>query len=268
MDKDSLAIIALIALEIGLFFLPAQVKPKSDLEKKNIVTTAQHSPIHWGYEGTVGPEFWGDISDDYKTCGVGQTQTPINIDTSMTKKITTKDFVFSYKNSPLTVVNNGHTIQVTYAPGSYVTYQGNQYELVQFHFHVPSEHTINGKSWPMNVHFVHKDKNGKLLVIEVLFNEGTENAELAKIMSVASHKEETVTKDDMTVDARKLLPANIAYYHYDGSLTTPPCTEGVSWFVMKSSIEVAQRDIGAFKEIFPFNARPVQPLNGRIVEEY
>ncbi len=260
MKKDTLAILFLVVLEFALIFVPNPLKPLP-------VTPAAHSTVsHWSYEGTTGPAHWGDISEEYQTCKTGTMQTPINIDASNVMPASTKDFNFGYKPSPLHVVNNGHTIQVNYAPGSFVTFNGGKYQLVQFHFHVPSEHTINGKAWPMNVHLVHKDDAGKLLVVEVLFNAGNKNEELAKIFSLMPKDEGEVKDEHILVDATKLLPAKISYFHYDGSLTTPPCTEGVSWFVMKQAIDVAGSDIENFKSIYPMNARPVQPVGGRVIE--
>lgn len=262
MKKDTLAIVFLVALEFGLIFTPNPLKPKS------AVPTAHATAPHWSYEGTTGPEHWGDISAEYKTCNTGTSQTPINIDATTSVPASTKDFTFGYKLSPLHVVNNGHTIQVNYAPGSFVTFNGNTYQLVQFHFHVPSEHTINGKSWPMNVHMVHKNESGKLLVVEVLFNAGNKNEELAKIFAVMPKAEGELKDDKVSVDASKLLPAKISYYHYDGSLTTPPCTEGVAWFVMKQAIDVAETEINSFKTLYPMNARPVQPTNQRMIQSF
>lgn len=262
MKHDVLIILALIAAEVALIVAPHPLKPVPVVPPAHTADGGSH----WSYEGTGGPAYWGDISAEYQTCKSGTAQTPVAIESAAVVPATVRDLSFQYQPLPLAVINNGHTVQVNAAPGSTVRFQGQTYQLAQFHFHVPSEHVIDGKAWPMNVHFVHKDERNRLLVVEVLFAEGVRNAELAKIMTHLPQENAEIKDAAITVDITKLLPQNIASFHYEGSLTTPPCTEGVSWFVLRSAIDVGKQDVDAFKALFPMNARPVQPLHGRKIE--
>jgi carbonic anhydrase len=172
--------------------------------------------------------------------------------------------LFHYKPSPLKIVNNGHTIQVNYAPGSYAELGGKRYELAQFHFHSPSEHTVAGKHSEMEVHLVHRDSEGGLAVVGVLLRKGHEIAGLQGVWDHLPQNEEETTVEGASVDASSLLPRHSEFYNYSGSLTTPPCSEGVAWYVMVEPVEVSVEQIGAFQAIVSANARPVQPLNGRV----
>jgi len=216
---------------------------------------------HWTYEGPTGPEHWGEF---FPECGKGKTQSPIDIHSPF--KGDSDVIAVDYKQSPLKIVNNGHTIQINYAPGSSITVHGQKYELVQFHFHKPSEEEINGQSKAMVIHFVHKSKEGKLAVIGALVNEGKANEAIQTLWSNLPKEEgkENVATS-VAINATNLMPSNLSYYHYVGSLTTPPCTEGVDFYILKNPIEMSKEQITAFP--FAKNARPVQPLNGRQVEE-
>lgn len=174
----------------------------------------------------------------------------------------------AYKPSALKVVNNGHTVQVNYDAGSKATLATGAYDLVQFHFHTPSEEQVNGKSFDMVWHLVHKNAEGKLAVVAVLVKEGQANDVIGAIgpnLPKETNKEAVVA--GTTVDINKLLPADRHYYHYQGSLTTPPCSEGVSWHVLKTPVEASKAQIAQFKALFGVNARPVQSLNGRKLQE-
>lgn len=219
---------------------------------------------HWGYTGETGPAHWGDLSEAYHMCKAGTHQSPVDIRDA--KHMDAPAVAMKYQATPLKVVNNGHTIQVNYAGGSTLTVDGKVYELAQFHFHNPSEHTQNGKPALMEAHLVHKAADGSLAVVGVFLKEGAENPVLARIWphlpSEVNH-EKAVEGTQVNVD--DLLPAKRAYFNYSGSLTTPPCSEGVTWLVMDQSVEVSRAQADKFLGLIHSNARPVQPLNDRAV---
>ena len=228
----------------------------------------------WHYEGAEGPEHWGKLSPKFATCGSGRSQSPIDIANPKSGSATAT-FKLQFPPSTLSVahhehladgINNGHTIQINYAGADTLTIGNDSYALAQYHFHGPSEHTINGKHSPMEMHLVHKSAAGKLAVVGVLINEGTHNkafdpvwAKLPKQKGVETHY------PAVTVDVDDLLPSVHTSYRYDGSLTTPPCSEGVNWIIMRTPIQLSAEQIRAFTELIPDNNRPVQPLNGRVV---
>ena len=220
---------------------------------------------HWGYQGTTGPSHWGAMEHEYAACGAGKTQSPIDIEESAAKKSDLPAIAFDYKPSPLKIVDNGHTVQVIYAPGSSITVAGKQYELVQFHFHKPSEEKINGKPSDMVVHLVHRDRDGKLAVVAVLLQAGASNSLIETLWkNVPKEKEKETDVQGVQVNAADLLPANkAAYYTFMGSLTTPPCSEGVTWFVLKARTTISKDELASFGMLYPMNARPTQALNGR-----
>ena len=225
---------------------------------------------HWGYDGEVSPEHWGDISKEFVTCKVGKHQSPINI--TATKKLHSQDLSYHYSLTEDEVVNNGHTIQVNVnSDDDFLTYKGTKYYLKQFHFHAPSENQIHGKSFPFEVHFVHADKKGNLLVLAVMANEGKENKELAKAWGIISNDENKPEKVHASgaFNIDKFLPKNKQYYHFEGSLTTPPCTEGVTWIILKEPVEIAKSQLDKFTTLLKthHNNRPIQPINDREVDE-
>lgn len=225
-----------------------------------------HGKAHWGYEGEEGPAHWGDLSEKFIACKEGKSQSPIDI--SNTVKTSLKEIEFHYKKSPLRVINNGHSIQVNYEKGSYVKINGKKYNLLQFHFHSPSEHTVNGKAYPMEAHFVHKSDEGKIAVIGIFMQKGKKNDLIQSIWDYIPHKvgKEKSVKG-VWISGKDLLPSKRAYYKYSGSFTTPPCTEGVDWNVMVNPVEVSQEQIKKFQSFYKMNARPVQPLHGRKIKE-
>jgi carbonic anhydrase len=225
---------------------------------------AEHA-AHWTYSGANGPDKWQKIEPDYTTCGLGKTQSPIDIKDSVAKKADLPAIAFDYKPTPLAIVDNGHTIQVNYAPGSSITVGGKKYELVQFHFHKPSEEKINGKHFDMVAHLVHKDAEGKLAVVAVLLKGGHDNPLIATIWkNLPKHESETKV-DSVSINVADLLPTNRKYYTFTGSLTTPPCSEDVTWFVLRTPSPVSSAQVARFGKAYAMNARPVQPLNGREV---
>jgi len=223
-----------------------------------------HGSAHWGYGDETGPAHWGDMKHEFSTCKTGKQQSPINISGAHAASLPA--ITFSYQATPLNVVNNGHTIQVNYAPGSHITVAGKQYELLQFHFHSPSENEIDGKPADMVAHLVHKAADGQLGVIGVLMKKGSRNPLIEEIWEHLPTHEGEYSKAAIKINVEDLLSADRAYYHYSGSLTTPPCSEGVNWMVLKNTVNVSVAQIDAFTNIFHRSTRPVQPLNGRQIE--
>ena len=228
---------------------------------------AAESRAHWSYTGATGPANWGTLEKDYGACAFGKSQSPIDIRNDVAKKADLPAIVFDYTPSPLKIIDNGHTIQINYAPGSFIRIGDKPYELVQFHFHKPSEEKINGKSYDMVAHLVHKDKDGHLAVVAVLLANGGDNPFIRTLWDNLPKVKETETAvDAVRIDIANLLPENKAYYTFSGSLTTPPCSEGVTWFVLKNPAPISADEIDRFGRSYPMNARPVQALNGREVK--
>jgi carbonic anhydrase len=221
------------------------------------------SEAHWGYSGAEAPEHWAKLSPENAACA-GQNQSPIDLTGMIEAEL--EPIRFSYQAGGNEVIHNGHTVQVNYAHGSTITVDGVSFELVQFHFHAPSENRIEGKSFPLEAHFVHADKDKNLAVVALMFEEGAENPALAQIWSrMPAHAGEK-TSLPSPARAEDLLPANRDYYRYSGSLTTPPCSEGVRWLVLKQPVAASQKQIDAFSHVLHDpNNRPVQPLHGRPV---
>jgi len=220
---------------------------------------------HWAYKGHGGPAEWGAMDAAFATCKLGELQSPIDIKGA--KPADLPAIHFDYKPSPLKIIDNGHTIQVNYAPGSSIDVGGVRYDLVQFHFHHPSEEKINGKPHAMVAHLVHRNAEGKLAVVAVLLDGGGVSESIETIWkNIPAEKEKEVAAANVSIDAANLLPANRDYYTFQGSLTTPPCSEGVTWFVLKSPVKIADGEIAAFSKLYPLNARPVQPLHGRLIQ--
>ena len=217
---------------------------------------------HWGYSGEAGPAHWGELSTTYAACSGGHEQSPVDIPAGA--PLNPAGIQFNYQPSALTIVNNGHTIRADYAPGSTIEVEGKTYSLAQFHFHARSEHTLNGQYAPMEVHFVHQSADGELAVVGALINLGAENAAFAPVLAhLPAHEGEPETISGVTVDAAAMLPADRAYYRYEGSLTTPPCSEGVHWFVLHGGLEFSAAQIAAFTALYPDDYRPLQPLGSR-----
>ncbi len=221
----------------------------------------------WGYEGENGPANWGGMSSEFILCGQGKSQSPIDI--NQTYKADLEDIRFSYNATPLKVVNNGHTIQVNYGTGSSIIVDGKKYDLLQFHFHAPSENTVKGKHYKMEMHLVHKNMNNELAVVGIFLKEGRANKIIQKIwdnIPVTINEEKVVRS--VSINAADLLPHEEDYYHFYGSLTTPPCSEGVNWSVMKTPVEVSEAQIRKFEEVMGHhNNRPTQSVNKRFILE-
>jgi carbonic anhydrase len=222
---------------------------------------------HWSYSGATGPEKWSTLEHDFGSCALGKTQSPIDIRDVEAREADLPAIDFAYQASPLKIIDNGHTIQVNYAPGSFISVGGRRYELVQFHFHKPSEEKLNGKGYDMVAHLVHKDSDDKLAVVAVLLENGKTNPLIDTLWShfPTQTNQETVV-GSANIDVADLLPDNHAYYTFTGSLTTPPCTEGVTWLVLQHPSAVSAAQVARFGSLYPMNARPVQPVNGRAIQ--
>jgi carbonic anhydrase len=227
------------------------------------VLAAVNSP-YWSYGGAENPTQWGKLSDDFALCELGRDQSPINIKNTVEDSPAKIDF--DYKPSPLVVVNNGHTIQAKYAQGSTVSINDKKYALLQFHFHTPSEHNINDKASAMELHLVHRNETGQLAVVGVMLNQGLSNPLIAEIWKQIPDIGETNTVSDLLINASNLLPRKKSYFSYMGSLTTPPCSEGVSWNLLLEPITVSKEQVETFAKIYQVDARPLQPINGRTVQ--
>jgi len=226
---------------------------------------AVNRDVSWAYDGDGAPFLWSELKADYELCGAGNNQSPIDISAVTITDLA--DIEFNYQASPLEITNNGHTIQVNYAPGSSITVGDKKYELLQFHFHSPSEHTVGGKAYDMVAHLVHKSADGQLGVVGVMFKAGSAvNNAIAKVwLNMPEKAGTTVDVSDVVINAADLLPRDMTYFNYSGSLTTPPCSEGVNWMVMATPNQIASEQVKQFTRLFPLSARPVQPLNGRSV---
>ncbi len=225
-------------------------------------TAAASGPVHWSYEGEEGPEHWGELSHDFAACSEGVEQSPIDI--PATASVTPADIGFNYQPSALSILNNGHTIQANYDQGSSIEVEGKTYNLLQFHFHALSEHTLAGNHSSMEMHLVHQSDDGNFAVVGVMLNPGSENAAYTPVWdNVPAQESEAETISGVTVNAADLLPHDRGYYRYNGSFTTPPCTEGVKWFVMSTPVELSAAQGAAFEQIYDANYRPVQPFNDR-----
>jgi carbonic anhydrase len=224
---------------------------------------------HWSYTGNTGPAYWYKLSPEYSAAKYGKFQSPVNIDASAPAApagMGKPEIV--YQKTPFKVENNGHTIElIPETDENHIILDGEKYRLSQFHFHAPSEHTINGGQFPMEIHLVHHNAQGNIAVIGFVVTEGTENGTLKEAFDTLPRKPAhgEAGEPETEIDLSGLFAGENGAYRYDGSLTTPPCTEGVKWIVFAVPVEMSAAQIGAFKEIYSGNARPVQKLNGRSV---
>ncbi len=232
-------------------------------------TTTQHAAqaLHWGYSGAEGPDHWGDLSPEFATCKNGQRQSPINIVGAQEAELA--PIHFDYQLSPLKIINNGHTVQINYAPGSSISINGISLPLIQFHFHHVSENEINGQKYDLELHLVHQSAAAaRTAVVAIFIKSGNANPLIGQLWNyIPSEIGKEVEHKKLVFNAADFLPADQNYYVFDGSLTIPPCGEGVRWFVLKTPIEASPAQIAAFAHLYPDNQRPIQPLNGRQIEE-
>jgi carbonic anhydrase len=231
-----------------------------------VVCTSIASETHWTYQGEHGAKHWGSLSPKFSTCSSGVNQSPINITNTISAQL--PELSFNYQASKVEVVNNGHTIQANISGENTFSNDDGLFDLKQFHFHSPSENTIDGQSFPLEAHFVHVDKKGRLAVIGLMFKEGKENLVLTKIWQNMPQKAgDTYILND-TFQSVNLLPnkASSQYYRFNGSLTTPPCTEGVRWFVLKTAVEASKAQIKKFHQLMGTDTnRPTQAINARVI---
>ncbi|MFP8779561.1 carbonic anhydrase [Hydrogenophaga sp. RWCD_12] len=223
---------------------------------------------HWDYAGENGPERWGQMKPDFNVCAIGNRQSPIHIQTTDAVPGPAEPIEFRYGPSGGSVVNNGHTIQVDVTGHNYIKVRGTPYKLVQFHFHHPAEEKVNYKGFAMVAHLVHKNEAGQLAVVAVLLDVGANNPFIQKVWTrMPLDTNDRVQLPDDLLNLNELLPTDQRYYQFMGSLTTPPCTEGVLWQVLKQPVTLGPDQLKLFTKLFPMNARPVQAVNGRLVRE-
>ncbi len=225
------------------------------------LSVASDHKAHWSYSGEHGAGHWGEM-EGFETCKIGKVQSPINIVTKSVKKGASTPINFHYKPTQATIINNGHTIQVNIPEGQTIEVGGKTYSLLQFHFHAPSEEGFDQKRFPMVAHLVHKSNDGQLAVVAVLIKAGEHNGIFKRIFDeLPKSEEEKSYLAKLNLDL--ILPEEREYYKFDGSLTTPPCTEGVKWHVLKNPVELSSAQIKAFQKLYPMNARPLQKMNDR-----
>ena len=251
--KASIAIVAIFGLIWAIASLPAISVP---------------AERHWTYQNLTGPTHWSELDPSFATCTSGQAQSPIDLTAANSVELVNPEF--HYEPVPLNLLNNGHTVQIPYAPGSYVTIDNKQYNLLQFHFHSPSEHAVEGKSQSAELHLVHQSEAGELAVVAVLLKSrdrsGKPSAGYQKLSQALPTQAGDKTRTEETINAQTLLPPTTTTYRYSGSLTTPPCTESVTWLVMTEPVELSATQIAQYEQILNHNNRPLQPLNRRSVQ--
>lgn len=224
---------------------------------------ANEHHTHWSYKGNTGPKYWGDLNKNFFICKKGENQSPVNLNRFVDVKA--EPLKINYKSNVQSVVNNGHTIEIKANGDNYVVVDGKKFYLKQFHFHTPSENKLNGKSFPMEAHFVHQSKDGEYLVLALMFNKGDKNPTLNKILSSLKTKVNNESEIKDSFNPKELLAKKLDYFRYDGSFTTPPCTEGVRWIVLKEPVSASAKQIESFHNVMGKNNRPTQPLHARVI---
>lgn len=257
--------------------IPAEAKEKTAPHRPSVKSAAGHAPgaahgpngaAHWSYEGETGPQAWGQLQSAFNICAIGKRQSPIHIEEASTLQGPAEPLQINYLASKSSVVNNGHTIQVDLESENTLTVRGSTYKLVQLHFHHPAEERVNYKGFAMVAHLVHKNAEGQLAVLAVLFDPGEASPMIQKIWThMPLDAGDRVRLPDGLIDVNDTLPKDRRYYQFIGSLTTPPCTEGVLWLVLRQPMTVSREQLRLFAQLFPNNARPIQPSFGRVVRE-
>ena len=222
-------------------------------------------PTRWDYDGAAGPDAWGKMRPEFNKCSTGTRQSPIDIRGGIAVDL--EPIQFDYRPSAFSVIDNGHTVQVNVEPGNSITITGKRYELVQFHFHRPSEERVNGRQYDMVAHLVHKDVDGHLAVVAVLLDRGSAQAIVQSVWNNLPLEKGDEVRAGTRIDLAQLLPTDKRYYTYMGSMTTPPCSEGVLWMVMKQPVPISVEQVAIFSRLYPMNARPVQQADGRLIKE-
>jgi carbonic anhydrase len=244
-----------------------QITGKAALLALSIISASAYAS-HWSYEGDGAPEHWGELDDTYKTCQSGMNQSPINIDTTI--KAHLAPLQTHYTEGPMTLTNNGHTIQAGEKADTRdsITLDKQAWTLQQFHFHAPSENEVHGKKYAMEMHLVHKNASGELAVVAVMFDKGAANTELEKLWVIMPEQAEQNATIRQDIDLNNLLPKDKTYWRFSGSLTTPPCSEGVTWIVLKHPLTVSTEQLAKFTHTLHHNNnRAIQTLHGRVVVE-
>ncbi|MEO6354362.1 MAG: carbonic anhydrase family protein [Oxalobacteraceae bacterium] len=242
-----------------------KAKTTSTTAKPDPSFIARHAAVPWSYAGEGAPMHWGKLNADWTQCDLGTRQSPIDVRDGI--RVELEPIVFNYQPARFNVLDNGHTVQVNLGSGNHITVMNKTYELVQFHFHRPSEERINGRASDMVAHLVHKDADGKLAVVAVLLDGGNPNDLVQTIWNNLPLEKNDPVIPTSLIDMNQLLPAGREYYTYMGSLTTPPCSEGVLWMVMKQPMQLSADQIAIFSRLYPMNARPIQAGSGRLIKE-
>ena len=260
---STLALSVLLITACGNQQNSADLKPDASADKAHKEDDC--SRVHWSHHaGKDGPENWKNLCDGFSDCG-GQAQSPIDIKSDALKSPAgLQAIAVNYGASPVDIINNGHTVRFNISGEHSAMLGGKKYTLLQFHYHALSEHTIDGKYYPLEVHFVHKHSDTDFAVIGVMFEEGAENPLFSKYLDHFPQSRGEYSTEE-TFEPASMLPSGMGYYHYQGSLTTPPCSEVVSWYVLKTPVTASAKQLKAFAAILDNNYRPVQPLNGRDV---
>ena len=248
------------------YFLPAALSvllAACAHHDKPVADAAHHSGsgAHWSYAGATGPEHWGSLSPEYSLCASGRQQSPIDLRDAESADL--QNLALHYAPTPVEIVNNGHTVQINYAKGSHMEVDGVRYELLQFHFHAPSEHTIAGRNAQAEMHLVHKSATGKLAVVGVLLEEGEHNSRFDPVWNNLPARSGAAQRLEVQINAADLLPADPRTWRYIGSLTTPPGTEGLHWHLMVEPVRLSKAQLAAFTRVYRGNNRPTQLLHGR-----
>ncbi|HEX8611245.1 MAG TPA: carbonic anhydrase family protein [Telluria sp.] len=249
----------------------ARAKKVSVTRREAVAAITQPPPVRpfrsdtWSYEGETGPANWGKINAAWTKCDTGTRQSPIDLRDGM--KVDLEQISFDYKPSGFSVVDNGHTVQVTVGGGNFITVQNRSYELIQFHFHRPSEERVNGKGFEMVVHMLHKDPEGRLAMLAVLLERGKGNNMIQTVWNNLPLEKLDVVNPNVVLDVAEMLPQRRDYFTFMGSMTTPPCNEGVLWLVMKQPMQASPAQMALFSRMYPLNARPIQASSGRMVKE-
>ena len=220
---------------------------------------------HWAYNGDGGPETWGSLKPEFAKCSSGTRQSPIDIRGGVNVDLDAVQF--DYRATGINVLDNGHTVQVNVGGGNSIEVMGRRYELLQFHFHRPSEERVNGRQFDMVAHLVHKDPEGRLAVVAVLLDRGSAHPLVQTVWNNLPLEKGDEVMAKATLDMSELLPKDRRYYTYMGSLTTPPCSEGVLWMVMQQPVTISNEQIAVFSRLYPMNARPIQSAAGRLIKQ-
>lgn len=235
---------------------PAATTPKTGVQQRG---------GHWSYDGASGPQAWARLKPEFAKCGSGSRQSPIDIRDGI--RVDLDPVRFDYQPSAFSVLDNGHTVQVNVAPGNSIEVMGRRFELVQFHFHRPSEERIDGRAFDMVVHLVHKGADGRLAVVAVLLERGSAQPQVQAVWNNLPLERGDEVSASAAIDLAGLLPEDRRYFVYMGSLTTPPCSEGVLWMVMQQPMGISAQQIGIFARLYPMNARPIQQASGRLIKQ-